>query len=169
MNFKKKKVKMAVFTGLPALSKIIIDRMHHHSSLTDFIPVELCHLEYIPERGSAIDPHFDDFWLWGERLVTLNLASETMHTMTIDSMPGVEVDIVLPRRTLIIASGPARNDWKHGIKRMNIHCRRIAMTFRELAPEFLEGGKNVALGKEMMEIAQTFKGVAISSHATSCV
>lgn len=33
--------------------------------LEDFRPVEQCNLDYSPERGSAIDPHLDDAWLWG--------------------------------------------------------------------------------------------------------
>eukprot|EP01066_Platyproteum_vivax_P017942 Platyproteum_vivax@DN7459_c0_g1_i10.p1 len=39
-------------------------------------------MEYTPERGSAIDPHFDDFWLWGERLLTLNLLTNTTLTFS---------------------------------------------------------------------------------------
>ena len=28
----------------------------------DFEPVEQCHLDYRPDRGAAIDMHFDDSW-----------------------------------------------------------------------------------------------------------
>ena len=38
-----------------------------------FQPIELNILEYSPERGSHIAPHFDDFWIWGERIIGLNL------------------------------------------------------------------------------------------------
>uniref|UniRef100_A0A0G4GB93 Fe2OG dioxygenase domain-containing protein n=1 Tax=Chromera velia CCMP2878 TaxID=1169474 RepID=A0A0G4GB93_9ALVE len=55
--------------------------------LRDFCPVELCNLEYDPERGSAIDPHLDDSWLWGERLVTLNLLSDTFLSLLPPSFP----------------------------------------------------------------------------------
>lgn len=89
--------------------------------------------------------------------------------MTKDDIPDVEIDIVLPPRSLIVASGAARYDWKHGIKRSNIHSRRVAMTFRELTPEFYEGGDNQCLGKELRDIAMAFKGVAVGaqSHTTS--
>lgn len=48
--------------------------------LRGFRPAELCNLDYSPARGSAIDPHMDDDWIWGERLVTLNLLSPTYLT-----------------------------------------------------------------------------------------
>lgn len=50
--------------------------------MADFSPVELCNLDYRPERGAAIDPHLDDSWLWGERLVTFNLLSDTVLTFS---------------------------------------------------------------------------------------
>ena len=43
--------------------------------------MELCNLWYDPQRGAAIDPHKDDAWLWGERLVTLNLLTDTAYSM----------------------------------------------------------------------------------------
>ncbi|PHJ24462.1 alpha-ketoglutarate-dependent dioxygenase alkb [Cystoisospora suis] len=45
--------------------------------LKNFRPVDLCLLDYSPSRGSHIEEHFDDEWLWGPRLVTYNLLSET--------------------------------------------------------------------------------------------
>ena len=44
--------------------------------------MELCNLEYSPGRGSCIVPHLDDTWLWGERLVTINMMSETYLSFT---------------------------------------------------------------------------------------
>ncbi len=129
--------------------------------LKDFLPVELCNLEYVPDRGSAIDPHFDDFWLWGERLVTLNLLSETVLTMTHDDHPNIEVAIVIPPRSLIVVYGPARYEWKHGIKRQDIKARRLAMTFREFTPEFMTGGEQEKVGKEVLDTALSFEGVAV--------
>ena len=55
------------------------------TSLNDFRCVELCNLCYEPDRGAAIDPHKDDEWLWGERLVTLNLLSDTAYCMLHES------------------------------------------------------------------------------------
>jgi len=82
VNFKRQKIKFSTFSGLPAYITDITCRMKALSFLTDFQVVEQCNLEYIPERGSQIEPHFDDDWLWGERLVTLNMLSETWLTMS---------------------------------------------------------------------------------------
>ncbi|KAM9321520.1 alpha-ketoglutarate-dependent dioxygenase alkB homolog 4 [Gastrophryne carolinensis] len=82
VNFKKQKIKVGGFTGLPSFSRGLWERMQHHSSLQGFLPVEQCNLDYNSERGSAIDPHYDDSWLWGERLVSLNLLSDTVLTMS---------------------------------------------------------------------------------------
>ncbi|XP_069617423.1 alpha-ketoglutarate-dependent dioxygenase alkB homolog 4 [Ranitomeya imitator] len=86
VNFKKQKIKIANFNGLPSFSKILWERMKNHSVLKGFLPVEQCNLDYNSHRGSAIDPHFDDSWLWGERLVSLNLLTDTVLTMTSSSV-----------------------------------------------------------------------------------
>ncbi|XP_062448723.1 alpha-ketoglutarate-dependent dioxygenase alkB homolog 4 isoform X2 [Rhea pennata] len=85
VNFKKQRLKAGSFIGLPSFSKKIVTQMKDYSVLNGFLPVEQCNLDYMPERGSAIDPHFDDWWLWGERLVSLNLLSKTVLSMSCDS------------------------------------------------------------------------------------
>lgn len=44
--------------------------------------VEQCSIEYRPETGASIEPHIDDCWIWGERIVQLNCLSETTLTLT---------------------------------------------------------------------------------------
>ena len=161
MNFKKRKLKLDNFTGLPQFSKTLIERMWQQvPALSDFQPVELCNLEYIPERGSSIDPHFDDFWVWGERLVTLNLLSDSILTFS-NGGHDTEVAVPMPARSLIIVGGAARYKWKHAIKRQDIVSRRIAVTLRELAQEFCEGGKNSSIGTELIKKALTFQGKSV--------
>ncbi|KAK9412438.1 alpha-ketoglutarate-dependent dioxygenase alkB 4 [Crotalus adamanteus] len=129
VNFKKQKMKAGNFSGLPSFSKEIVARMRKYPILESFSPVEQCNLDYDPERGSAIDPHWDDWWLWGERL-----------------------------RSLVVLSGPARYQWKHAIYRNHIKSRRVCITFRELTAEFSLGGEQAELGKNLLDIALTFKG-----------
>ena len=138
--------------------------MSHIPVLQNFQPVELCNLEYIPERGSSIDPHFDDFWVWGERLVTLNLLSETAYTMTSDKELGIKVKIPFPRRSLLVLYGPARHEWQHSICRSDIRSRRIGITVRELTAEFLEGGSEESVGKDLLETASSFQGVTVVEY-----
>ncbi|XP_064250813.1 alpha-ketoglutarate-dependent dioxygenase alkB homolog 4 [Passer domesticus] len=84
VNFKKQRLKAGSFTGLPSFSRKIVAQMKGCAVLSGFLPVEQCNLDYRPERGAAIDPHLDDCWLWGERLVSLNLLSKTVLSMSCD-------------------------------------------------------------------------------------
>eukprot|EP00058_Branchiostoma_floridae_P011193 XP_002596681.1 hypothetical protein BRAFLDRAFT_219277 [Branchiostoma floridae] len=196
VNFKKKKLKLGGFTGLPKFSAPLLDRMKSHDLLKDFIPVEQCHLDYDPSRGSAIDPHFDDFWLWGERLVTVNLLADSVLTMSCEEKDEVEVTIQqtsncehskkpvtktssldsdilvpsdedkvaipMPRRSLLVVHGNARHKWMHAIHREDITSRRIAVTLRELSAEFGAEGVQSQAGKELIDVALSFNGSAIS-------
>ncbi|KFQ42379.1 Alpha-ketoglutarate-dependent dioxygenase alkB 4, partial [Nestor notabilis] len=183
VNFKKQRLKAGSFTGLPRFSKKIVAQMEACSVLGGFLPVEQCNLDYMPERGSAIDPHFDDWWLWGERLVSLNLLSDTVLSMSCDSKDNIQllptssgegpsctlsprlvpsrevaVAIPLPRRCLVVLYGEARYRWKHAIHRRHIQRRRVCVTFRELSEEFSTGGRHQELGKELLKIALSFQG-----------
>ena len=130
--------------------------------LVDFVPVEVCHLEYCSTRGSSIDPHVDDAWLWGERLVTLSLLSSSILTLTSDSVSEMVVEIPMPQRSLLILQGKARNLWKHSIQRKDIENTRLALTFRELSQEFVSGSQTL-VGSEILKIAKSFDGKPLFS------
>ena len=102
VNFKKQKLKTSAFTGLPDYIQPVVTMFNKVKELADFNVVELCNLEYEPDRGSSIDPHFDDTWLWGERLVTLNLLSDT-HLSMINNAKYV-IDVI---RNVDISKTPA--------------------------------------------------------------
>ncbi|XP_007938327.1 alpha-ketoglutarate-dependent dioxygenase alkB homolog 4 [Orycteropus afer afer] len=187
VNFRKRKLRVAGFRGLPSFSWEVVRRMALYPGLEDFRPVEQCNLDYRPEWGSAIDPHLDDSWLWGERLVSLSLLSSTVLSMGHEAPgslllcpapPGsleplvegvlafsrsilcqdVEVAIPLPRRSLLVLSGAARHQWQHAIHRRHITARRVGATFRELSAEFCSGGKQQALGQQLLQLALSFQG-----------
>ena len=130
-------------------------------ALSDFVPIELCNLEYAAERGSSIDFHFDDFWLWGDRLVTLNLLSDSVLSFVSDLNPHIEIDVLLPRRSLMVVSGESRYLWKHGIHRQCIHGYRVAMTWRELSAEFMYGGERCSEGEQLTKMALSFVGLPV--------
>ncbi|XP_062035683.1 alpha-ketoglutarate-dependent dioxygenase alkB homolog 4 [Lepus europaeus] len=187
VNFRKQKLKTGGFRGLPSFSREVVRRMGLYPGLEDFRPVEQCNLDYCPERGSAIDPHLDDAWLWGERLVSLNLLSPTVLSMSREA-PGslllcsapaagpealvdnliapsrsvpcqeVEVAVPLPRRSLLVLTGAARHQWQHAIHRRHVEARRVCATFRELSAEFRPGGRQQELGRELLNIALSFQG-----------
>ncbi|BFZ04604.1 hypothetical protein BsWGS_07643 [Bradybaena similaris] len=163
VNFKKQKIRTANFTGLPSYSQFLYQRMKANPHLKDFEPVELCNLEYCQQRGAHIDAHLDDAWLWGERLVTINLLSDSVLTFTLDSEPHVAVRVPLLRRSLIVVSAAARYTWKHSILPEDVGERRIAMTFRELSKEFSSDGSRGQEGAELLKLALTFSGSAVGS------
>ncbi|UXI21099.1 hypothetical protein NH340_JMT07042 [Sarcoptes scabiei] len=129
INFKKRLIKFNNFVGLPKLDfdilKIIknnrlredIDskkfesiglqtsELCDRSILNNFKAVEICHLEYCPLRGSSIDPHFDDFWIWGERLVTINLQSTAIITLNLPDSYDHCIRIKCPNRSLLVLYG----------------------------------------------------------------
>jgi len=80
-NFKKRKAKLGAFQGFPMPTKFIQERFKTVSSIQDYKTVEQCSIEYRPEMGACINPHIDDCWIWGERIVQLNLMSDTYLTL----------------------------------------------------------------------------------------
>ncbi|XP_006641020.2 alpha-ketoglutarate-dependent dioxygenase alkB homolog 4 [Lepisosteus oculatus] len=163
VNFKKRRVRLGGFSGLPPCSRELVRRMGRAPLLGGFQPVEQCNLDYSPQRGSAIDPHLDDAWLWGERLVTLNLLSPTVLTMSREraGAGGVWVLVPLPRRALLALYGEARHQWEHAVRRQDIRDRRVCVTFRELSAEFLSGGEQENLGSQLLDVALSFQGIPV--------
>jgi len=158
VNFKRQKVKMASFIGLPLYTKDILTRFKNQFTvLSNFNPVEVCNLDYSPERGSSIDPHVDDSWLWGERLLTLNYLSSTRLTLTHPVISSTEVVIVLEPRSLLVLAAEARHVWLHAIKRSDVTSRRVATTWRELSGQFAPGGPSFeAVGRQLLHTACTY-------------
>ena len=161
INFKKQKISTGNFEGFPLYLKDVWLRLQRSiSALSDFNAVEMCHLEYDSSRGSSIEPHFDDFWVWGPRLVTLNYLSATVLTLTHPTdefLARFEIAIQMPARSLLILDGPARYEWLHQIKRSDITKRRIATTWREFTPEFLPGGSSYdSIGKQVLAISYEY-------------
>ena len=89
-NFKKRKVKIGPFRGFPECSRFVQDRFSSCPLLRGFCAVEQCSIEYRPETGASIEPHIDDCWVWGERIVQLNLLSDT--ALTCVPFPGQVVE-----------------------------------------------------------------------------
>ena len=57
--------------------------------MNGFQSIEVNVLSYEESKGSNIASHFDDFWLWGERIIGLNLLSDTVMTYTRPSDPSL--------------------------------------------------------------------------------
>ena len=81
-NFKKRKLRLGSFDGFPGSTRFVQQKFSEVPVLKDFQTVEQCTLEYDPLRGASIDPHIDDCWIWGERIVTVNVVGDSVLTMT---------------------------------------------------------------------------------------
>ncbi|XP_046744391.1 alpha-ketoglutarate-dependent dioxygenase alkB homolog 4 isoform X2 [Diprion similis] len=81
-NFKKRRLRLGDFTGFPATTRFVQEKLANVPLLQGFKTIEQCSLEYNPERGASIDPHIDDCWIWGERIITVNVIGDSVLTMT---------------------------------------------------------------------------------------
>jgi len=169
-NFKRKKISGKSFEGFPSFSNKFQQKLRTVPLLSDFITIEQCAIEYRPETGACIDPHIDDCWVWGERVISISLLSPSYLTMTKytgtaqkynldyhfcnngemevpsktllrESAPSFPiVRIPMPTRSLLVLYGPARYAWEHCVLRKDISSRRICMAYREFTPEYLPAG-----------------------------
>lgn len=171
ISFLKKKVSVGNFGGFPNFAVSLFDRIQETSPwlLSDFVPVEFCILEYTPERGSYIRPHFDDKWIWGDRLITVNLLSETVLRLTREfNIPPLEIVVRMPARSLLVIYGEARYDWLHSINRYDIKSRRIAMTWREFSEEIVKDEDYKDFVLQVWTIANKTEGSRAVNHQSTC-
>lgn len=56
---------------MPDYADMLLDKMSNYDEkkLAEYIPFEMCNLEYEESRKSAIEMHQDDMWIWGNRLI----------------------------------------------------------------------------------------------------
>jgi len=73
---------LGTFNGFPSTTQFVQKKFAEIPLLHGFKTVEQCSLEYDPKRGASIDPHIDDCWIWGERIVTVNILGDSILTMT---------------------------------------------------------------------------------------
>lgn len=81
-NFKKRKLQVGNFAGFPSTTEYVQRRFEDVPLLRGFQTIEQCSLEYEPSKGASIDPHVDDCWIWGERVVTVNCLGDAVLTLT---------------------------------------------------------------------------------------
>lgn len=166
-NFKKMKLKPGDFQGFPAYSKFLQDRFEQVELMRNYHTIEQCSLEYDPTKGASIDPHIDDCWVWGERVVTVNCLSDSVLTLTryegdkgrynlpqvdkyrnkliaLPELPAeldsadLVIRVLMPRRSLLVMYGPPRYAWEHSVLREDVSARRVCIAYREFTPPYLD-------------------------------
>ncbi|KAJ8681582.1 hypothetical protein QAD02_017374 [Eretmocerus hayati] len=154
-NFKKRRLRTGNFMGFPQSTKFVQDRLSEVKELKNFQTIEQCSLEYDPKRGASIDPHIDDCWIWGERIVTVNVLGDSVLTMTPytgptkrynldcvedinnEVLPDIVVRLPMPAGSLMVLYGSARYRWEHAVLREDIQSRRVCLAYREFTPPYL--------------------------------
>ncbi|VDO24569.1 unnamed protein product [Haemonchus placei] len=155
VNFKHKKVKTDTFVGMPEYADMLLEKMRAVSEekLGSYVPFEMCNLEYDESRKSAIEMHFDDTWIWGNRLISINLLNDSIMTLANEKSRQL-CYIWMARGSLICMSDEARYEWKHAVLSHHIRGRRIALTMREPSEAFQEGGELYErYGKHLIELS----------------
>uniref|UniRef100_A0A915E9F6 Alpha-ketoglutarate-dependent dioxygenase AlkB-like domain-containing protein n=1 Tax=Ditylenchus dipsaci TaxID=166011 RepID=A0A915E9F6_9BILA len=157
VNFKQKKIKLDSFYGMPDYTDFLLHRMLQNPALIDYQPFELCNLEYSENRASSIDFHQDDSWIWGNRLISVNLVSPSVMTLQ-NEQTKVLIFIYMPRRSLLCMANEARYKYNHGIFAQHITGRRIGLTMREPSEHFQEGGELFEkYGKELIMLGNKYQ------------
>lgn len=180
-NFKGRRLRLGDFKGFPLFSKFVQDKFKEVPIMQGFQTIEQCSLDYNPDRGSSIEPHIDDCWVWGERVVTVNLLSDSVLVLTPNQHPDrYNLDLVktyppvvgnpsdrteildaavlvpMPRKSLLVMYGSARYDYEHRVLREDISERRVCLAYREFTPIYLEGGEKCEEGRVVTEKAKEF-------------
>ncbi|HLO78893.1 MAG TPA: alpha-ketoglutarate-dependent dioxygenase AlkB [Magnetospirillum sp.] len=102
------------------------------------LPDQVIVNEYLP--GQGISAHIDCVPCFGETIAILSLGGTVIMTLR-HPASGRSHDIVLPRRSLLILSGPARYEWQHAIpaRKSDVvsgcripRVRRVSLTFRTM-------------------------------------
>jgi alkylated DNA repair dioxygenase AlkB len=162
INYKKRKVKYEgeqTLSNLPNEVKSLINKLTKNIksdnldiNLEDYDVAGVGNLLYSNVNGSHIEPHIDDVWVWGRRIIGVNLFSDTTMTFSIEVDDNfsakilVELDIPLKAGDIYIMTNNARYIWKHSIKKEFILSDRIAITVREFEEGYKE--KNIFTAKE---------------------
>lgn len=182
------------FCGFPLYSSFVQQKFADISLLADFQTIEQCSLEYDPSKGASIDPHIDDCWIWGERVITVNCLSDSILTLVkykgnakrynlplvemyqesllmplatdaeLEKFNGISVQVPMPNRSLIVLYGPARYQFEHSVLRADITTRRVCIAYREFTPMYLSNGCHEKQGHPILKTSRLFWNTEFSEQ-----
>jgi len=138
-DYRQRRITCDSYLGpLPPFLQKIAQRLHAEGHLP-VVPDQAIVNEYLPGQGIA--PHVDCEPCFGNVLASLSLGSPVV--MQFSALNGADelVALQLEPGSLLVLSGPARYDWKHGIPARKtdalpgakwIRQRRVSVTFRQV-------------------------------------
>jgi alkylated DNA repair protein alkB family protein 4 len=135
INYKKKKINFDT-VSFPNYKSLLSKKIKEIKILEDFEIREIGNLLYSPELGSHIEPHIDHTWIWGRRIIGINLLSDTKMTFSLNIILNniqylLEITLLINKNSLYIMSGRSRYLWKHSVKKEHIKSERLVLTLRE--------------------------------------
>lgn len=145
INYKKRKIKSKLEDiQFPKYKQVIEEKLSklNLEPFNNFSIHEIGNLFYQKELKSHIEPHIDDAWVWGDRIVGINLLSNIKMSFThevelIEAGKRLTFEIELPigENEIYMMSRESRQIWKHGVKSENIEKDRIVITCREFVKD----------------------------------
>lgn len=148
INYKKKKVKQENFT-FPLYKEFIEEKLKiiNNELFNTFTIDEIGNLFYKHEKGAHIEPHIDDSWIWGSRIIGINLLSDTKITFSKNISYNnkefyVYADLPLKKGDIYLMTNNARYSWYHSISKENLNNDRLVITLREFDKNYLLLSKN---------------------------
>ena len=135
INYKKQKISFENIS-FPSYKQLIEKKIKEIKCLDNFVIREMGNLLYSPDLGSHIESHIDHTWVWGKRIIGVNLLSDTKMTFSLDlNLFNIQflLEITIPIRgnSIYVMSDSSRYLWKHGIESENIKSDRVVITLRE--------------------------------------
>lgn len=163
-NFKKRRMKLGAFAGLPTYATSIERRMRERlpsdddelaRALRRYETTDAFVLRYDVERRSNLDPHIDDRFAYGELIANLSLQSDCVLTflsaLAVEATePAFCIRIPIPARSLVVIYSHARERWHHGILADDIRGRRTSITLRTLGTDL----RSTECGRRVLTIAK---------------
>jgi alkylated DNA repair protein alkB family protein 4 len=139
INYKKRKVKFSDTKDFPKYSQLLADKLNSIEFLKDFKVAEIGNLLYTKNTGAHIEPHIDDYWIWGNFIIGINLLSKTVMTFTYETGENLyELNFEVNPGDVYVMSEEARYIWKHSVKKENITEDRIVITLREYYKNYIK-------------------------------
>lgn len=115
---------------LECWDELAVKRKRKHPYV--LVPNEANAIDYRRQRGDWLQAHVDDRKLSTEPIANLSLAGDCYMTFQNVRDTNNSYKVRLPRRTLLVLTGPARYNYTHAIANSDLLSdRRVSITMRE--------------------------------------
>lgn len=138
-DYKARRIDASFYVGaLPVWLQHLAERLVSRSIFAQ-LPDQAIINEYEPGQGIAM--HIDCEPCFADTIVSLSLGSDCAMKFEQQESPFSKLEILLPRRSLVVLKGESRNRWMHGIaarqsdtfnNQKRNRSTRVSVTFRKV-------------------------------------